>query len=68
MKKKKKKEIKHEKVVYDLELLSQFSLTSKTSLAMCTAITSPWCVDTLNAALFSLCTFLALCQSVSQSS
>ena len=26
------------------ELLSQFSVTSKTSMAMCTAITPLWCV------------------------
>lgn len=35
------------------ELLSQFSVTSKTSMAMCTAIIPPWCVGTWNA-VFSI--------------
>ena len=33
-------------VCMTFELLSQFSVTSKISLAMCTPITLPWCVDT----------------------
>ena len=34
------------KLCMTIELLSQFSVTSKTSMAMCTAITPLWCVET----------------------